>query len=86
MSAAQAVTAGAAAYLDSHGRLIPERVRGDFPILARELHGRPLVYLDTGASSQQPHAVLDAVAHYTTTTHANVHRGVHGLSQAATTA
>ena len=63
-----------------------ERVRGDFPILAREVNGRPLVYLDSAASAQRPLAVLRAVEHYETHCHANVHRGVHALSQAATEA
>ena len=62
------------------------RVRGDFPILARSIHGKPLVYLDSAASSQRPLAVLRAVEHYETTLHANVHRGVHSLSQWATDA
>ena len=73
-------------YLDSHGKLNASRVRADFPILSREVHGRPLVYLDSAASSQQPRAVLDAVEHYGARTHANVHRGVHALSQEATAA
>src|ERR1700722_18426460 len=63
-----------------------ESVRRDFPILAREVNGKPLVYLDSAASSQQPLAVLRAVELYETTLHANVHRGVHTLSQAATDA
>jgi cysteine desulfurase/selenocysteine lyase len=63
-----------------------ERVRRDFPILQRTINGRPLVYLDSGASSQRPLPVLRAVEEYETTTHANVHRGVHALSQAATEA
>jgi cysteine desulfurase/selenocysteine lyase len=62
------------------------RVRSEFPILAREVNGKPLVYLDSAASSQQPLAVLRAVELYETTLHANVHRGVHTLSQAATDA
>jgi cysteine desulfurase/selenocysteine lyase len=73
-------------YLDAQGVLLAERVRADFPILSREVHGRPLVYLDSAASSQQPRAVLAAVEHYATTNHANVHRGVHTLSQEATDA
>jgi len=73
-------------YVDAQGLLVAARVRADFPILAREVHGRPLTYLDSGASSQQPRAVLDAVERYATTMHANVHRGVHALSQEATTA
>jgi cysteine desulfurase/selenocysteine lyase len=63
-----------------------ERVRRDFPILQRSVNGRPLVYLDSAASSQRPLPVLRAVEHYETHTHANVHRGVHALSQAATEA
>ncbi|HEY3808990.1 MAG TPA: aminotransferase class V-fold PLP-dependent enzyme, partial [Steroidobacteraceae bacterium] len=62
------------------------RVRAEFPILARQINGRPLVYLDSAASSQRPLAVLRAVEHYETTLHANVHRGVHSLSQWATAA
>ena len=63
-----------------------ERVRRDFPILERSVNGRPLVYLDSAASSQRPLAVLRAVERYETHSHANVHRGVHALSQAATEA
>jgi cysteine desulfurase/selenocysteine lyase len=62
------------------------RIRADFPILAREVNGKPLVYLDSAASSQRPLAVLRAVEHYETRLHANVHRGVHSLSQWATAA
>ena len=63
-----------------------ERVRADFPILRRIINGRPLVYLDSGASAQRPLAVLRAVEDYETHCHANVHRGVYALSQAATEA
>jgi cysteine desulfurase/selenocysteine lyase len=56
----------------------------DFPILAREVNGKPLVFLDSAASSQRPQAVIDAVNDYETRHHANVHRGVHRLSQEAT--
>ncbi|HMI36330.1 MAG TPA: cysteine desulfurase, partial [Steroidobacteraceae bacterium] len=84
MSAPPAVRADS--YFDAQGRLRAERVRADFPILGREVHGRPLVYLDSAASSQQPRAVLEATEHYATTSHANVHRGVHTLSQEATAA
>ncbi|MFI4884874.1 MAG: cysteine desulfurase [Steroidobacterales bacterium] len=62
------------------------RVRRDFPILERSVNGHPLVYLDSAASAQRPLPVLRAVEHYETHTHANVHRGVHALSQAATEA
>ena len=61
-----------------------EAVRRDFPVLAREVNGRALCYLDNAASSQRPRAVIDAVSHYYETSHANVHRGVHRLSQEAT--
>src|SRR5437763_14490636 len=63
-----------------------ERVRREFPILERMVNGRPLVYLDSGASAQRPLAVLRAVEDYETHCHANVHRGVYALSQAATEA
>jgi cysteine desulfurase/selenocysteine lyase len=63
-----------------------ERVRRDFPILERHINGRPLVYLDSAASSQRPLPVLRAIEEYETHSHANVHRGVHALSQAATEA
>ncbi len=61
-----------------------ERVRRDFPILARDVHGKPLVYLDTAASAQRPLAVIDAVSNFYRHHNANVHRGVHLLSQEAT--
>jgi cysteine desulfurase / selenocysteine lyase len=60
------------------------RIRADFPVLSRRVNGHPLVYLDNAASSQQPVAVIDAVADYARGHHANVHRGVHTLSQEAT--
>ena len=62
------------------------RVRADFPILAQQIHGKPLAYLDNGASAQRPRAVLDAERRYAEESHANVHRGVHTLSQRATDA
>jgi cysteine desulfurase / selenocysteine lyase len=60
------------------------RLRADFPVLDRRVNGHPLAYLDNAASSQQPAAVIDAVADYARLHHANVHRGVHTLSQEAT--
>jgi len=63
-----------------------QAVRADFPILARTVRGRPLVYLDTSATAQKPLAVLDAMDRYYRTCNANVHRGVHTLSQEATDA
>lgn len=62
------------------------RVRADFPILNEFVHDKPLVYLDSGASAQKPRCVIDAVSHYYEHDHANVHRGVHTLSQRATDA
>ena len=64
----------------------PLRWRGDFPILHRKVHGRPLVYLDNAATSQKPKAVIDAISNYYETMNANVHRGVHHLSELATAA
>jgi cysteine desulfurase/selenocysteine lyase len=59
-------------------------IRGDFPALSRRVNGHPLAYLDNAASAQQPQAVIDAVSDYARSHHANVHRGVHTLSQEAT--
>ena len=59
-------------------------IRRDFPVLSTSVHGKPLCYLDNAASSQRPQCVIDAVSNYYETTHANVHRGVHLLSQQAT--
>jgi len=61
-------------------------VRRDFPTLQQEVNGQPLVYLDSAASAQQPQSVIDAVSHYQTHDHSNVHRGVHTLSHRATEA
>lgn len=61
-------------------------IRKDFPILSRQVHGKPLVYLDSTASSQKPQAVIDAMSTYYQTYHANVHRGVYALSEEATAA
>ena len=63
-----------------------ERIRADFPILTRTVRGKPLVYLDNAATTQKPRAVLDALAGYYTSINANVHRGVHELSERATRA
>ena len=62
------------------------RVRADFPILRRQVRGRPLVYLDNAATTQKPQCVIDAIASYYTRINANVHRGVHELSESATEA
>jgi cysteine desulfurase/selenocysteine lyase len=69
----------------SHGYDVAA-LREHFPILDQRINGRPLAYLDNGASTQVPRAVIEAVAHYQTRLHANVHRGVHTLSQLATDA
>ena len=61
-----------------------EKVRADFPVLRQLVNGKPLVYLDNGATSQKPQAVIDEIVRYYTTENANVHRGVHTLSQNAT--
>lgn len=63
-----------------------EAIRADFPILARQVHGKPLVYLDNAASAQKPKAVLDALTRAYSEEYANVHRGLHFLSNAATDA
>ena len=61
-------------------------LRGDFPILDQRVHGQPLIYFDNAASSQKPRAVIDALRHYYEHDNANVHRGIHELSNRATTA
>ena len=78
MNAAAALPAATDAALDV------ARVRDDFPILAREVYGKPLVYLDSAASAQKPRQVIDAESAVYEEEYANVHRGVHYLSQAAT--
>jgi len=67
-------------------RLASGAVKADFPILQQQLGNKPLVYLDSGASSQKPQVVIDAMTEYYRHDHSNVHRGVHTLSQRATTA
>ncbi len=59
-------------------------LRKDFPLLSVEVHGHPITYLDSAASSQRPHQVLDAMREYDETTHANVHRGVYSIAEEAT--
>jgi len=70
--------------LDHSVTLDVEAIRAEFPILSRLVHGKPLVYLDNAATSQKPRAVLDAMERYYEHTNANVHRGVHTLSEEAT--
>jgi len=61
-------------------------LRQDFPILDQQVHGRPLIYFDNAATSQKPRVVLDALLHYYERDNANVHRGIHELSNRATAA
>ncbi|KUO65247.1 MAG: cysteine sulfinate desulfinase [Lutibacter sp. BRH_c52] len=63
-----------------------EKIRADFPILNQQINGKPLVYLDNAATSQKPQVVIDSIVNYYTTINANIHRGVHTLSQLATDA
>ena len=63
-----------------------EKIRADFPILQRQVHNKPLIYFDNAATSQKPKAVIDALVHYYSFQNANIHRGVHALSQEATDA
>jgi cysteine desulfurase/selenocysteine lyase len=63
-----------------------QKIRGDFPILVQKVHGKPLVYLDNGATSQKPQAVIDTLARYYRAENSNIHRGVHYLSEKATAA
>ncbi len=64
--------------------LDPEALRREFPILYQEVHGKPLIYLDNAATTQKPRSVIDALVRYYEQDNANVHRGVHELSQRAT--
>lgn len=61
-----------------------EKIRADFPILSRKVNGRPLIYFDNGATSQKPQSVIDSLTNYYTNQNANIHRGVHTLSQEIT--
>ena len=61
-----------------------DKIRADFPILSRQVNGKPLVYLDNGASAQKPQVVIDAVTRGYAEEYANVHRGLHFLSNLAT--
>lgn len=63
-----------------------QKIRADFPILSQKVNGKPLVYFDNGATSQKPQVVIDAISRYYSEYNANIHRGVHTLSQLATDA
>jgi len=82
---ATSVSAGAAGPAPAPA-LDTARVRADFPILATRVRGKPLVYLDNAATTQKPQPVIDAITRYYTAENANVHRGVHWLSERATEA
>jgi len=71
---------------EAAGPIDPHKIREDSPILSREVYGKPLVYLDNAASAQKPKAVLDTLEHVYTQEYANVHRGLHYLSNQATEA
>jgi cysteine desulfurase / selenocysteine lyase len=79
------LTSDKASIADTKVRSIAE-IRNDFPILSRTVHGKPLVYLDSTASSQKPRAVIEAMSVYYETFNANVHRGVYEISEEATAA
>lgn len=72
--------------LKNNPALDVEKIRKDFPVLSRQVHGKPLVYLDNAATSQKPQMVIDKLNEYYTTYNANVHRGIHALSEEATDA
>ncbi len=72
--------------VDPEQALDPKALRADFPALYQEVRGHPLVYLDNGATSQKPRAVIDSIRHYYERDNSNVHRGVHTLSERATLA
>src|SRR5262252_288188 len=63
-----------------------ERIRQDFPVLKQTVHGKPLVYLDSAATAQKPFAVIEAIRRFHEVDCANIHRGVHELSQRSTAA
>ena len=78
---------GETAELESQVRTLDvDRIRADFPILSLEIRGKPLAYFDNAATSQKPQVVIDALTHYYGCQNANIHRGVHWLSQLATEA
>jgi cysteine desulfurase/selenocysteine lyase len=80
MKAAKEIASSQAAPFDV------QRVRKDFPLLSQRVHGKPLIYLDNGATSQKPQCVIDTLNRYYTAENSNIHRGVHYLSERATAA
>ncbi len=85
MSTAE-LTSQKAATTSTANRFDVEKIRADFPVLRQTVNGKPLVYLDNAASSQVPQVVIDRGSIYLEDEHSNIHRGVHYLSQKATTA
>jgi cysteine desulfurase / selenocysteine lyase len=83
-SVAKQQTSASSVQPERAARFDVERVREDFPILRQEVHGKPLVYLDNAATSQKPQVVIDAIRNYYERDNANIHRGVHALSERAT--
>lgn len=83
-SSAQTLASPASSGRESKAAFDVEKIRADFPILQQRVNGKPLVYLDNAATSQKPRAVIEAITHYYETENANIHRGVHALSQRAT--
>src|SRR6201982_3065484 len=79
-------TADSLKQIETVGNWDVERIRADFPVLRQTVNGKPLVYLDNSASSQVPQVVIDRGSRYLEEEHSNIHRGVHYLSQRATTA
>jgi cysteine desulfurase/selenocysteine lyase len=86
MTLASSLAPGGALPAKDAARFDPDQVRDEFPILATQVNGRPLVYLDNAATTQKPRAVIDALTRYYAAENANIHRGVHYLSQIATEA
>ena len=72
--------------VETHSALNAARLRADFPIFEQLIHGKPLAFLDSAASSQKPRQVLDAMTNFYETSYANVHRGVYELGERATAA
>ena len=70
--------------LSESGSFDVEKVRADFPILQQKARGHKLIYLDSAATAQKPRVVIDAIVHYYERDNANIHRGVHYLSECAT--
>src|SRR5260370_11540484 len=70
----------------NHAMHSTEEIRKDFPILSRQVHDKPVVYLDSAASSQKPTVVIETMDHYYRTYNANIHRGVYQISEEATAA